>query len=87
MFNELKENTNRQPNKRRQMFPEQNENVNKVVEVIKKNLTNFLSWKMTMNGNIHSVDLTADLIRQENLLIWKICLLQSLNQRNKKEKN
>ena len=43
MFNELKENTNRQPNKRRQMFPEQNENVNKVVEVIKKNLTNFLS--------------------------------------------
>ena len=35
MFNELKESTNRQPNKRRQMLPEQNENVNKVVEAIK----------------------------------------------------
>ena len=41
MFNELKESTNRQPNKRRQMLPEQNENVNKVVEAIKRNEQKF----------------------------------------------
>ena len=56
MFNELKENTNRQPNKRRQMLPEQNENVNKVVEAIKKSQTenprlkNDNEWKHSLSG-------------------------------------
>ena len=49
MFNELKENTDSWLNKVRKMMHEQNENTNKETEIIKKNVTEILEVKNTIN--------------------------------------